>query len=97
MKTEPTTCNVRSEAERHAFYEALGKLKASCGSNKNDQADMLIIACIEAGRDQKSSIIGTLVRLDLNRGHVARRLDEGIGNLWRMDAEGEYRVLPFDS
>lgn len=75
-----------------SLFEDLRALVKASGPNKHDQAINLCTACIEAGIDTKSAIMGTAMRLGLKRGHIARILKEGESHRWRL-CEGRYNLI----
>lgn len=87
-----------TQTERNAFYEGLRELKASCNQNKNDQAIVLIAACIDHGINTGRWIIGTLKPLGFNPQHLGKMLRDNAGSdpkrfWWQRHADGTYRSL----
>lgn len=65
------------------------------GCNANDQARVLIQACLEEGIRKGSEIVATLVRLGFNKKHVGVMLAHGCGTNakrfdWRKEPDGTY-------
>ncbi|QYE35132.1 hypothetical protein KZX46_20870 [Polymorphobacter sp. PAMC 29334] len=95
MNTEPlrvTSINLQSKFVSEA---ALRELIASSGPNKNDQAIVAIIACLDAGITTEREIIGMLGSVGLSHGHVAMILKKNAGSEparhhWYRDAAGHY-------
>jgi hypothetical protein len=68
------------------------------GLNKHDRAAALIGVCLTAAPMTRGHIIGVLHHFDFDRGHIALTLDEHCGVyetnvMWRLDADGRYRLL----
>lgn len=83
----------------HTISEALPALQELAaqlaGCNKPDKASVLIRACIDAGINEGSAIVGTLHRLGLDRSHAGAVLRHGSGPNpsrfdWRKEADGTY-------
>lgn len=83
-----------------ALIESLRELQAACSTcNKHEQAIVLIDACIEAGRNTKDGILGTLGLLGWNMAHARLLLAKSTGNAptrhrWSCDSDGVYRSHP---
>ncbi len=77
----------------NALFRDFRDLMQACGTNKNDKADVLITALIDAGINTGPRIIGAAKRLDLDGQHAGIRLKEGIGQRWSRDRYGKYRNL----
>lgn len=76
-----------------SIFEDMQILVQSSGPDKNDQAIVLCIACIEARWDTISQIIETGLRCGLGNRHIAKILQVGIGNRWRLDKAGHYSMM----
>lgn len=82
-----------------SLIEQLRELASACGPNKHDQVITLITTLIEQRFDTKRRIISMLMKLDYDRGHIARLLNEQTGVdpsrcRWQVDAEGIYSLHP---
>ena len=82
------------------LIESLRELRAACSTcNKHEQAIVLIDACIDAGRNTKDGILGTLGLLGCNLTHARLLLAKSTGNAparhrWSCDSDGVYRSHP---
>lgn len=74
-----------------ALFRRLRELKRACGSNKHDQATMLIEALLDERIDTRARIVGALRRLGFSNDHAVLVLSDGIAaRRWRRDADGRY-------
>lgn len=77
-------------------FQTLERLNADLHEcNANDRVRVLIQATIEAGIDQGSDIIATLVRLGFDKQHAGATLANGCGHDperfdWHKSADGRY-------
>ncbi|MCA0979300.1 hypothetical protein LCM19_13080 [Qipengyuania flava] len=82
----------------HAFFEGLRELWKECGhgTNKHDQARILIMACIDEGVNNGKRIVGILSKIGFNARHIGATLDRQCGSNpdhdWWKDNEGNYRL-----
>jgi hypothetical protein len=82
------------------LFESMRELQAACSTcNKREQAIDLVDACIEAGRNTKAGILGTLGLLGRNMSHARLVLAKSTGNgtsrhRWSCDSDGVYRRHP---
>lgn len=69
----------------------------ACGCNRNDQAVILIQACIESGIDEGTDIVRTVAALGLHKASVGAQLGHNTGrnparHLWFKTDQGRYRL-----
>lgn len=85
-----------TNAQWEAFHDDLDRLLDACGptANRNEQAVVLISACIEAGINNLGQIIKVLEPLGFKRGHLASILTKGKAPPWARDAAGTFSLLP---
>ena len=62
-------------------------------ANSHDRVTILIAACIDAGINTGSRIIGVAVRLGFNSQHAGIILSAGVGLNWNRDEDGHYSNL----
>ncbi len=78
------------------ILDRLRALKSECGPDKNDQATVLICACILEGLDTAKRIVGALSAIGMNAKHVKIRLTKkaksSAGRYWQCDDEGRYSL-----
>jgi len=97
---EPRPAYVKTDEERAArnqFFKELRLLKAKSGPNRDHQAYVLIVACIEYGMNTQRRLVAALGRLDFNQHHVENILGRHAGDdpaihAWRRDYQGYYRL-----
>jgi hypothetical protein len=75
------------------LFEQMRSLVKASGPSKNDQVHVLVTACIEVRIDTMGRIMDCALRLGFTRGHVARIVNDGVGVLWRKDADGSYHLI----
>ena len=95
--TNTTLPKPQSSDEKAEMFRRLEDLYWLCkrdGLNKQDQAIVLIRACIEEGITTGPSIVGTAAHVGLNPKHVGAVLTKSIGNLWHRDDNRVYSLLP---
>lgn len=83
----------------HAFFEGLRALWRECGhdTNKNDQARILIIACIDGDVRKGKRIVGILSHIGFNSQHIGATLKNLCGSNpdmhdWWKDDDGHYQL-----
>jgi len=79
------------------ILDRLRALKSECGPDKNDQATVLIYACLLEGLNTARRIVGVLSAIGMNAHHVRITLTKGAGpssrrRHWRCDDEGHYSL-----
>ncbi|WP_428629927.1 hypothetical protein [Sphingopyxis sp.] len=89
-----------SKSETAAMFDRLSALlrNIALSTNKNDQVNTLIAACIAEGKVTKKEIIGIAVHFGFNRYHVAKMLEHGIGydptsGHWRRNQDGSFSLF----
>lgn len=102
--TSTTYPRIKTDAEMDAIYEDLRAALRRCplSENMHLSAHLCIGICIENGIDTLPQIVGTLMKLDFKRGHVASFLTRTTGtdperHLWARDQQGHYRNLDIPS
>lgn len=85
--------DTQGDEERAALFARLRCLKKAVGPNRNDQANMLIHACLDEKIRAGKRIIAVISHLGLDRRHVGLLLHDGIGKTWARDADGGYSNL----
>jgi hypothetical protein len=95
---ESASIEVENSPKKQTDIDDLQILLGKCGSNKNDQVYVAIVACIDRGWNTRNKIIGTLMQYGFNNRHIAISLKEGSGNnperhSWRCSADGVYSLL----
>ena len=90
---------IRKPAGEPSFQRRLEDLIQACGPecSKNDQATVLIVACIEEGVANGPEIIQTLKGLGFDRQHIAIMLKKQSGpsverHRWWRDELGQYHL-----
>ena len=69
------------------------QLMDAVGSNKNDRAHVLIVACIGYRIDTIGHIIDVATRLGFNRKHIGALINRGRDHHWRRDSNGIYTLI----
>ncbi len=98
----PAPCRpLRAESERRALFDRLRTLRDELKEttpNKNDQAIVLIAACILGGICRGPNIVSALVYLGFSNVHAGATLHRSTGSnpqrhKWCRDSDGRYRLL----
>jgi hypothetical protein len=82
-----------------AMFRRLRNLlsEIACFPNRNEQATVMIGACIEEGMDETRRLLPAMAKLGFNRQHAAIILKRYEGtdphtHLWTRDASGHYSL-----
>lgn len=92
-----TSTDTLPPREVAAMFRRLEDLLWHCqqgGSNRHDQAIVLVAACVAEGIVTGPHIIGTVASMGFKPRHVGKLLNDNIGNLWQRDGDRFYTTLP---
>lgn len=77
------------------LVDRLRVLLADIGGNKHDNADLVILACLDEGISSGAVIRRTGVALGIDGKHMSIRMKVGVENgWWCRAAEGKYSPAP---
>lgn len=98
IKIRPASAATKSETA--AMFGRLSALLRNIapGTNKNDQVNTLIAACIAEGKVTQKEIIGIAVHFGFKLFHVAQMLKFGTGadpasGHWRRNQDGTFSLF----
>ncbi len=93
-----SAAHIKIKPKTVSFFERLRQLVLDSGPNKNDQAIVVITACIGERVDTMNAICEVMARLGFKTSHVAAILKTSAGSdparhRWSKSETGHYHLL----